>query len=126
MTQWNTIALRQSIFWKEVEVSSVCTVDCGLQPPPPPGRSDKPKENKLPVILPASVLLLAMTLLIAGYKCRQKCKRQQKCEELTRNKQYDAFVCYCYEGQYQDFTKKVTPRELEGEYDLELCIHGTH
>ena len=48
---------------------------------------------------------------------------QEKKQNLTRNKHYDAFVCYCYEGQDTDFTPKIVPIELEEEHGLKLCVH---
>ena len=54
---------------------------------------------------------------------KYRIERQIKNNALTRKKQYDAFVCYCYEGQDPEFVEEIIPQELEEEYGLKLCIH---
>ena len=61
-----------------------------------------------------------MSLIAA---CKYRIKRKIKNKASARNKQYDAFVCYCYEGQDPDFAEKIIPQELEEKHGLKLCIH---
>ena len=76
-------------------------------------------ESVLKIVLPVLLtsLLLYILLVFCGWYCRKKT------QNLTRNRQYDAFVCYCYEGQDPDFAEKVVPLELEEKHDFKLCIH---
>ena len=77
----------------------------------------------LNVILPFLLILLITILLIAGLKYRKLIKMKWAAEALTRNKQYDAFVSYCYQGQDLNFVEKIIPQELEDEHSFTLCIH---
>ena len=76
-------------------------------------------ENVLKIVLP--VLAMSLVFYILLMVCVRCCRTKH--ENLTRNKQYDAFVCYCYEGQDPDFAEEIIPQELEEEYGLKLCIH---
>ena len=64
---------------------------------------------------------MLLILLIAA--CKYVIKRKTKNKAGTRKRQYDAFVCYCYEGQDPDFAEKIIPQELEEEYNFQLSIH---
>ena len=44
-------------------------------------------------------------------------------QNLTRNREYDAFVCYSYEGKDPDFAENIIPQELEEDCRFKLCIH---
>ena len=81
------------------------------------------KSKFLNVSLPLFLILLTIILLIAGLKYRNFIKMKQVAETLTRNKQYDAFVSYCYQGQDLEFSEKIIPQELEDEHGFTLCIH---
>ena len=70
------------------------------------------------VILPIMSMSLIIYTSIAFYVWCHK----RKVQNFKRNKVYDVFVCYCYEGQDPDFAEKIIPQELEEEYDLHLCI----
>ena len=89
----------------------------------PPKCSLKPNKKSilLFVILSLLLILLPIMFLIGAFIYR--IKRKIKNNVLTRKKQYDAFVCYCYEGQDRDFAEKIVPEELEEKYGLKLCIH---
>ena len=90
----------------------------------PPRCVKKPKANILPVVLPSLLVLLVVMLLIGACIYRKRRKKKWASVEITRRKQYDAFVCYCYEGrQDADFAEKIAPQELEEEHSLKLCIH---
>ena len=75
--------------------------------------------HPLLVVLP--ILIMSLTIYTSLAFCACSCQRNHL--NLRRNKQYDAFVCYCYEGQDPDFAEKIIPQELEEEYGLKLCIH---
>ena len=89
----------------------------------PPKCALKPinKSIVLFVVLPL-LLILLMIIFVIG-TCIYRIKRKIKNNALTRRKQYDAFVCYCYEGQDPDFAEKIIPQVLEEEHGLKLCIH---
>ena len=89
--------------------------------PPKCSLKSNNRSRLLLVILPILLILLILMLLIGA--CKYRIKRQIKNKASTRNKQYDAFVCYCYEGQDPDFAEKIVPEELEEKYGLKLCIH---
>ena len=42
---------------------------------------------------------------------------------LTKAKDYDAFVCYAYEGNDFQFTEETLRTQLEQERQFKLCIH---
>ena len=74
---------------------------------------------------PLLVVLPILTMSLIIYTSLTFCIWQKKSgrQILIRNRQYDAFVCYCYEGQDGDFAEKIIPQELEEEYNFQLCIH---
>ena len=76
--------------------------------------------KKLQISLPLISIFLcifAMTFIII------RCKR--KSIKLTRAKTYDAFVCYAYENEDQDFAENIIRIELEEKHDppFKLCLH---
>ena len=75
--------------------------------------------NALHIVLP---VLIASVII---YTCFASCAwcRKTVHQNLTRDRKYDAFVCYCYEGQDPDFAEKIIPQELEKRHGLKLCIH---
>ena len=79
------------------------------------------RSTLLSVFLPILLVLLIVMILIAT--CNYRIKRKTKNKASARNKQFDAFVCYCYEGQDPDFAEEIIQQGLEGEYGLKLCIH---
>ena len=79
------------------------------------------RSTLLSVFLPILLVLLIVMILIA--MCNYRIKRKTKNKASARNKQFDAFVCYCYEGQDPDFAEEIIQQGLEGEYGLKLCIH---
>ena len=101
------------------------TVACnykGQWSTPPECSVNSNKRSRLPsVVLPLFLILLLIMFLIAA--CKYRIKRQIKNKALTRKRQFDAFVCYCYEGQDPEFAEEIIPQELEEEYGLKLCIH---
>ena len=79
-------------------------------------------KSRLPsIVLPIFLMLLLIMFLIAACKNRIQMRINNKAS--TRNRQYDAFVCYCYEGQDPDFAEKIISQELEEEHNLKLCVH---
>ena len=78
------------------------------------------KSRFLTIGLPLLLMVLTILFIIAVCKCR---KKKLASERLIRNKQFDAFVCYCYEEQDQDFAENIISKELEEEYGFSLCIH---
>ena len=79
----------------------------------PPRCIYKRKAKILPIVLPSLLVLLIVMFLIGACIYRNRRKKRRGFGELTRNKQYDAFVCYCYEGQDPDFAEKIIPQELK-------------
>ena len=75
--------------------------------------------HPLYVVLPVLVVILIIYTSLSFYSWYGKTKPKS----LTRNRQYDAFVCYCYEGQDADFAEKIVPFQLEERYGFKLCIH---
>ena len=87
--------------------------------PPPKCIQLKKPLHPLLVVLPILIMPLLIYIGLALAACQRKSARQIS----IRNRQYDAFVCYCYEGQDPDFAEKIIPQELEEEHGLKLCIH---
>ena len=75
--------------------------------------------HPLLVVLPILVIYFTVYMGLAFCTCCSQTKHQN----LRRTREYDAFVCYCYEGQYPDFAEKIVPQELEEKRDFKLCIH---
>ena len=81
--------------------------------------------NTLPVVkIILSALILIFVLVIAlGFLIWCKLKKKPKGKPLTRNRMYDAFVCYDLAND--DFAHKTLIDELEERHDppFKLCIH---
>ena len=75
--------------------------------------------HPLLVVLPILIMCFIVYMGLAYCACCSQTKHQN----LRRNRHYDAFVCYCYEGQDPDFAEKIIPQELEQKYGFRLCIH---
>ena len=76
--------------------------------------------SPLVIILPlffGSILALFITCLAKG------CKSIDRGEFLRRQKDYDAFVSYSYEGDDTMFAEKTLRIHLEEERQFTLCIH---
>ena len=67
--------------------------------PPPKCIPVKKPLHPVLVILPVLIMSLMIYTSLVFYVWCHKTKGHN----LTRNRQYDAFVCYCYEGQDPDF-----------------------
>ena len=83
---------------------------------PPPrciGDSNSPL-HPFNIVLPILILSLIIYVSLVFRAWYSKVKLQN----LTRNRQYDAFVCYSY-----DFAEKIIPKELEEEFRFNLHIH---
>ena len=52
-----------------------------------------------------------------------KCRNNQSLTLYLRQKKYDSFVCYCYEGGDSDFAENTIKIHLEENRELKLCIH---
>ena len=87
----------------------------------PPRCVDQQNNSLHPLygVLPVLLTFLMIYTRLAFYVW---CKKR-KVQNFTRNKQYDAFVCYCYEGQDPDFAEKIIPQEPEEKHRFRLCIH---
>ena len=68
--------------------------------------------NSFNVVLPVPIIPLfiyiSLTLFIWGKKTKH--------QSFTRNKKYDAFVCYSYDGEDANFTENIVPVELGEEH----------
>ena len=71
------------------------------------------------IVLP--ILILSIIIYVSLVLCAWYFK--VKLKNLTRNREYDAFVCYCYEGLDSNFAERIVPQELEEEFRFNLCIH---
>ena len=88
----------------------------------PPPRCIHHTINSLhPLLVVLPILIMSLTIYTSLAFCACSC--QTKHQNLTRNRHYDAFVCYCYEGQDPDLAEKIIPQELEEKCDFKLCIH---
>ena len=85
----------------------------------------KCKQRQINVLHPFYIVLPVLIISLMIYTSFVLCVwcHKAKIQTITRNRQYAAFVCYCYEGQDADFGEKIIPQELEKEYGLKLCIH---
>ena len=77
--------------------------------------------NPLSIVLP--LLLIPMFLLITIFLLRSLACATQ--ENLTRIKEYDAFVCYDYNEKDENFAEDIIRYELEEKCDppFKLCLH---
>ena len=76
--------------------------------------------SPLIIVLPlffCSVLVIFITCLV------KSCKGIDHREDLTRQKDYDAFVSYSYEGEDPQFAENTLRIQLEEERQFKLCIH---
>ena len=88
----------------------------------PPTCSHQVTNPLHPLLVVLPVLLVSLSIFTSVAFCAWCC--QTKHNVLKRNKEYDAFVCYCYEGgEDSDFAEKIIPQELEEKHGLSLCIH---
>ena len=88
---------------------------------PPPKCIDYQRNSVHPLYVILSVLAVSLIIYtcLSFYLCYGKTRRKNS----TRNREYDAFVCYCYEGQDADFAEKIVPFQLEEKHGFKLCIH---
>ena len=80
--------------------------------------------NKTPLMILLPVLIIPIVLylvIVITLRCRQKTKSKN----LTRNKTFDAFVCYAFDADNEFVMTSIQP-ELEKEPDqsFKLCIHS--
>ena len=80
--------------------------------------------NPLSIVLPGLLIPLSVFILTLILK-RHVCIKKKTREYLTRVKKYDAFVCYEYNEQDQDFAEVTITMELEEKCDppFKLCLH---
>ena len=79
-------------------------------------KSTSPLFIVLPLLL-GSIFIYFVCHLIAN------CKNRKQQILLTRTKDYDAFVCYAYEGNDLQFAEKTVRTQLEERHQFKLCIH---
>ena len=106
------------------EIIGKSTISClysGQWSHPPPKCIHQQMNSWHPiyVVLPVLIMSLIIYTTLTLFAWCQKTNHQR----LTRNKQFDAFVCYSYEGQDHDFAEIIVPLNLEEDYGLKLCIH---
>ena len=100
---------------------SITCLHSGQWSHPPPRCIDHFINSLHPLLVVLPILIMCFTVYVGLAFCT--CCSQVKHENLRRNRDYDAFVCYCYEGQDPDFAEKIIPQELEEKHGLKLCIH---
>ena len=99
------------------------TIEClssGNWTKPPRCLKRKKSVSPLFIVLPlllGSIFIYFMGLLVKRFKVRA----QQI--PLTRAKDYDAFVCYAYEGNDFQFAEETIRTQLEEKRQFKLCIH---
>ena len=80
------------------------------------------KNSPLVIVLPLLIITLIVCVVINIItRCRSKFAKPS----YTRNRKFDAFVCYCYEGNDLNFAEETLRIELEEKRDppFKLCIH---
>ena len=73
------------------------------------------------LLLFVPVLIILLTVFILNHRRR----RRKKIPKLTRQKKYDAFVCYSYDTADSEFAETTLRMQLEENQDpqFQLCIH---
>ena len=84
----------------------------------------RPNLNPFHIVVPLLMMSL-LTFVIAHIVRKFVCQRRKAHEQFTRMKEYDAFVCYEYNQNDQDFAENTIRIELEEKYNpsFKLCIH---
>ena len=81
---------------------------------------DLSTSSPLKIVLP---LLIIPFFIFIVLSILMKCRNNQSLTLYLRQKKYDAFVCYCYEGGDSDFAENTIRIHLEENRELKLCIH---
>ena len=81
-----------------------------------PLSSSSPLKIVLPLLIIPFFIFIVLSILM-------KCRNNQSLTLYLRQKKYDAFVCYCYEGGDSDFAENTIRIHLEENRELKLCIH---
>ena len=87
-----------------------------------PPRCVKWEKTKSPLFVVLPLLLGSTFIYFVGHliiRCRSRIQQIP----LTRIKDYDAFVCYAYEGDDVQFAEETIRTQLEEERQFKLCIH---
>ena len=99
------------------------TIEClfsGNWTKPPRCMKREKSTSPLFIVLPllvGSIFVYFVGLLIV------RCKNRKQQIHLIRTKDYDAFVCYAYEGNDLQFAEETVRIQLEEEHQFKLCIH---
>ena len=78
--------------------------------------TSSPLKIVLPLLTVPFVIFIVLSILM-------KCRNNQSPSLYLRQKEYDAFVCYCYEGGDSNFAENTIRIHLEENLDFKLCIH---
>ena len=87
-----------------------------------PPRCVKKEKTKSPLFIVLPLLLGSIFLYFFEHfiiRCRSRIQQIP----LIRTKEYDAFVCYAYEGDDVQFAEEIVRTQLEEERQFKLCIH---
>ena len=87
-----------------------------------PPRCVKRETSVSPLFIVLPLLLGSIFVYCVGHfiiRCRNRIQQIP----LTRTKNYDAFVCYAYEGNDVQFAEETVRIQLEEERQFKLCIH---
>ena len=111
-------------FWMEGNDTVICR-DSGewYKIPKCLKRKDR-SMNPLHVVLPVLIIPL-LVFMISHIIRRNVCGRNKNQDSLNRSREYDAFVCYDYDEEDQDFAENEIRKEFEEKYDppFKLCLH---
>ena len=101
--------------------SSMTCLYSGEWSHPPPRCIAPLKDSMNPLLVILTVLIIPLMIYTNLVLC--VLYRKTKIQTSIRDKQYDAFVCYCYEAKDSDFAEKTIPQELEHKRGFRLCVH---
>ena len=87
-----------------------------------PPRCLKRKKSVSPLFIVLPLLLGSMFIYFMGLLVKRFKVRAQQIL-LTRTKDYDAFICYAYEGNDLQFAEETLRTQLEEKHQFKLCIH---
>ena len=75
-----------------------------------------PLKIVLPLLIIPFFFFIVMVIIM-------KCRNKHSLIPYLRQKKYDAFVCYSYEGADSDFAEKTIKIQMEDKREFKLCIH---
>ena len=111
-------------FWMEGNDTVICRASGEWYKIPKCLKRKDRSMNPLHVVLP--VLIIPLLVFMMSHIIRRNvCGRNKNQDSLIRSREYDAFVCYDYDEEDQDFAENEIRKEFEEKYDppFKLCLH---